>query len=183
MKIIFLKKKIKILRKKLDFLFPNNQNIKTIVNKNLFFKLKALTGGIMNEKKLRKASKTELLELLLEQQERIVELEKKLELAEKKLKSKKILLEESGSIAEASLKLNDIFTASQSAADTYLLNVKEKCKKMELETKKECERMLKETSDACNEKKEEKSTKKNRKTRKTKIVLKETNAIKKGEQI
>ena len=113
----------------------------------------------MNDKKLRKISKKELLEILLDQAKKIEELEKELEKTQKKLNSKRILVEESGTLAEASLKLNNIFEIAQQSADQYLFNVKEKCKKIESDTKKACqlekENMLKEVELLCEQKKKE----------------------------
>lgn len=111
----------------------------------------------MNDKKLRKISKKELLEILLEKAKRIEQLEMELAKTQKKLDSKRIIVEESGSLAEASLKLNNIFEVAQQSAEQYLFNVKEKCKKIENDTKKECqlqkEHMLKETEKLCEQKK------------------------------
>lgn len=110
----------------------------------------------MDDKKLRKINKKELLEILLSQAKRIEELEQQLEKTQKKLDSKKITIENSGSLAEASLKLNGIFEMAQATAEQYLLNIKEKCKKIENDTKKECqiktEQMIKETEKKCQQK-------------------------------
>lgn len=113
----------------------------------------------MDDKKLRKISRKELLEILLSQAKRIDELEQKLEKTEAKLNSKRITIDNSGSLAEASLKLNGIFENAEEAAKQYLFNIKEKCKKIETETKKACqlekENMLKETEELCEQKKKE----------------------------
>lgn len=110
----------------------------------------------MDYKKIRKINKKELLEILLSQAKRIEELEQQLEKTQKKLDSKKITIENSGSLAEASLKLNGIFEMAQATAEQYLLNIKEKCKKIENDTKKECqiktEQMIKETEKKCQQK-------------------------------
>lgn len=110
----------------------------------------------MDEKRLRKIGKKELLEILLSQAKRIEELEIELAKTQKKLDSKKIAIEESGSLAEASLKLNGIFEAAQKAADQYLLNVKDKCKKIENDAKKACQfeksEIIKETEKVRNPK-------------------------------
>lgn len=110
----------------------------------------------MNDKKIRRISKKELLEILLDQAKKIEKLEKELEKTQKKLNSKRILIEESGTLAEASLKLNNIFETAQQSADQYLFNIKEKCKKMENDTKKACqlekENMLKEVEVLCEQK-------------------------------
>lgn len=78
----------------------------------------------MTDKELKKLNRAELLELLLEQTKRIDELEKVLEIKNKELADRKILLGTVGSIAEASLRLNEVFETAQKAADQYLLNVK-----------------------------------------------------------
>ena len=118
-----------------------------------------IKGGFMEEKKIKKISKKELLEILLAQAKRIEELEKELNKTKTKLDSKKITIAESGSIAEASLKLNSIFEVAQEAADQYLTNVKDKCKKIENDTKKECqiekEKILKEAEELYKKRKEE----------------------------
>lgn len=109
----------------------------------------------MDNKELRKFGKKELLEILLSQAKRIEELEEDLSKTKKKLDSKKITIEDSGSLAEASLKLNNIFEVAESSAEQYLFNVKEKCKKLESDTKKEINKMLKDTEEICEKKKAE----------------------------
>ena len=83
----------------------------------------------MNNNKLRKISKKELLEILLSQAKRIEELEKELKETKEKLESKIITVNESGTLAEAVLKINGIFETAQKSADQYLFNIKEKYKK------------------------------------------------------
>ena len=79
----------------------------------------------ISEKDLKKLSRTDLLELLLEQSEQNDLLRKENAELNQKLADKKIILENCGSIAEASLKLSDIFAQAQQAADVYLDNVRE----------------------------------------------------------
>ena len=79
----------------------------------------------MTNKELKKLTRTELLELLLAQTERADNLEKEIEELRKKLSEREIAIQNSGSIAEAALKINDIFNAAQAAADQYLENIKE----------------------------------------------------------
>ena len=62
-----------------------------------------------NNNELKGLSRKELLEILLEQTKRIEELEVLLKESEKKIESKRISLEQTGSLAEAALKLSDIF--------------------------------------------------------------------------
>ncbi|MEX2803610.1 DNA repair protein [Streptococcus sp. H31] len=75
-------------------------------------------------KNLRKLKKTELLEIMLAQSEEIEALKNQLAAAEEKLADREIILKESGSLAEASLKLTNIFAEAQKAADLYLNNIK-----------------------------------------------------------
>ncbi|MCD7778662.1 MAG: DNA repair protein [Clostridiales bacterium] len=76
------------------------------------------------DKNLKKLKREELLELLLEQTKYSEELERQLAAAKKALEKRELTILESGSIAEASLRLNEIFEKAQAAADQYLLNVK-----------------------------------------------------------
>ncbi len=78
----------------------------------------------MKDKDLHKLNRAELLELLLSQSREIERLKSELETANKKLANRKIRISESGSIAEAALKLTDIFAEAQKAADLYLDNIK-----------------------------------------------------------
>lgn len=129
------------------------------------------TGGFMKnnkENKLNKIGKKELLETLIAQQKRIEELETELEKTNKKLESKKIAIEEAGSIAKAALELNKIFEVAQKSADDYLENVKDKCKKLEAKTKKECQKMTEDTEKLLNEVKIEKEKLEKKKESKTK---------------
>lgn len=78
----------------------------------------------MTDKTLRRLSRRELVELLLAQSKEVERLRAELEQREQQLKSRQILLREAGSIAEASLRLNEVFESAQKAANQYLLNVK-----------------------------------------------------------
>lgn len=100
----------------------------------------------MDDKKFRKISKKELLEILLAQAKRIEELETELVKTKEELNSKKITIAESGTLAEASLKLNEIFEVAQKSIDQYRFNVEEKCREMEIEAEEKCKK-LKEEAD------------------------------------
>mgnify|MGYP000706337408 FL=1 len=78
----------------------------------------------MNEKDFRKLKRVELYEIMLAQAEEIDDLRAKLAAAKKELKNRRIDIQRSGSIAEASLKLTKIFEEAQKAADLYLSNIK-----------------------------------------------------------
>lgn len=78
----------------------------------------------MTDKELRKLNRQELLEILVEQSKKIAQLEEELSKARTELESREISLQEAGSIAEASLRINKVFEAAQQAADQYLANVR-----------------------------------------------------------
>lgn len=78
----------------------------------------------MTDKELRKLKRVELLEMLIEQSKENEELKRQLQEANEKLQSRDIMIKNSGSIAEAALKLNSVFEAAQKAAEQYLDNVK-----------------------------------------------------------
>ena len=79
----------------------------------------------MTDKELQRLRRSELLEILLAQQKQIDSLKKELADANEQLAERKIVIEKSGSIAEAALSLSGIFEAAQKAADEYLTNVRQ----------------------------------------------------------
>ncbi len=110
----------------------------------------------MEQKDLKKIKRRELLELMLEQAKRIQELELEVKDLKSELDSKRIKIKESGSIAEAALKLNNIFEDAENAVNQYYENFKENCKKIEISIKKEAtlekNRIVKETLEKCKKK-------------------------------
>lgn len=109
----------------------------------------------MTDRELKKLSRADLLELLVEQLKENDQLRAQLEAAEKRLAQRKIELEKAGSIAEASLQLNGVFEAAQAACAQYVENIEQLsarqeqiCAQMERETREKCDRML---ADAKNE--------------------------------
>ena len=78
----------------------------------------------MTDKELRRLSRRELLEMLIEQMNENEELKQKLDRAESELKDRNIMIENAGSLAEATLKLIDVFEAADRAAQQYLENVR-----------------------------------------------------------
>ncbi|HEM3375018.1 TPA: DNA repair protein, partial [Streptococcus suis] len=75
---------------------------------------------------LRKLKRIELYEIMLAQSEEIDCLRNQLEKIKTELADRRIMISQSGSIAEASMKLTNIFEEAQKAADLYLYNVKNK---------------------------------------------------------
>ncbi len=76
------------------------------------------------------------MELLLEQQLLIEKQEKELKEIKVKLNNQKIEIEDSGTLAEASLRLSGIFEAAQEAADIYLKNIKRQSDAMRTDDEK-----------------------------------------------
>lgn len=109
----------------------------------------------MTNKELRKLSRAELLELLLAQSKEMERLQGLLAKASEELENKRLDVDEAGSIAEASLKLNGVFESAQKAVDLYVSNAKaradqqmESCEKMEQETRQKCDQMLEQARNA-----------------------------------
>lgn len=99
----------------------------------------------MTDKELKKFSRAELLEILLEQSKEMEKLKSELAEVREQLNSREIKLGKAGSIAEAALGLNNIFEAAQAAADQYLDNIRDTeslCEKMRRETEMKSAKML-----------------------------------------
>lgn len=110
----------------------------------------------MTEKELRKLSRADLLQMLIEQSEELRVLQKKLEQAEFLLNQREIALSKAGSIAEAALQLNGVFEAAQAACDQYMENIRRHseqqeiiCKRIEEEHRSKIHHQLLETQRKC----------------------------------
>ena len=77
----------------------------------------------MTDKELRHLNRGELLQMLIIQGEENRRLKEQLEEANRKLEQRQLVMENAGSIAEASLQLSGIFEAAQQAAQQYLDSV------------------------------------------------------------
>ena len=75
-------------------------------------------------KDLTRLSKKALLEIMLEQSKEIDRLRKKVSELEEALDQRIFDIENSGSLAEASLKVTDIFREAEKAASIYLDNIR-----------------------------------------------------------
>lgn len=78
----------------------------------------------MTEKELKRMSRAELLELLIEQMEENERIQRKLDKAMALLTDRQITLERAGSIAKAALELNKVFEAADAAARQYVESVR-----------------------------------------------------------
>ena len=79
----------------------------------------------MTDKELRRLSRAELIDLLFELQTQNEALAAQNQNLAAQLKNRQLEMSESGSIAEAALRVNGVFEAAQAAADQYLLCAKE----------------------------------------------------------
>ena len=110
----------------------------------------------MTDYELRKLKREDLLELLIAQSRENEALRAKLDQASKELSSRRIALEQAGSIAEAALQLNGVFEAAQNAAAQYLENIQRLsgeqesiCVRMDAEARAKADKLLTETETAC----------------------------------
>ena len=74
----------------------------------------------MKEKKLMHMKRAELVEIIYQLQQNEEELRAEVSELKAQIKDRRIRIEESGSVAEAALRLSGIFEAAQKAADIYL---------------------------------------------------------------
>ena len=79
------------------------------------------------DRELRKLKRRDLLQLLLESEKENRRLTSELIGLRSTLEKQDLVLEEVGSIAEASLQLSNVFDEAQKAADNYLENVRRVC--------------------------------------------------------
>lgn len=77
----------------------------------------------MTDRELRRLRRGELLELLVEQGRQVERLERELEEARAALERREIMIRESGTMAEAAMKLNLLFEAADAAVMQYLENI------------------------------------------------------------
>lgn len=106
----------------------------------------------MTEKELKRLSRRELLELLVSQYKKTEKLKAENEKLTAMLEERRIMLSESGSIAEAALKLNGVFEDAQKAAEQYLENLRimqEDAEKITAEARLEAQRLLDEAKKEC----------------------------------
>lgn len=99
-------------------------------------------GNKMTDKELRKLHREDLLQILISQQRQIDEMNAALEESEAALNDKKIALEESGSIAEAALRLSGVFTAAQEAADRYAEEMRQRADALVAEAQRNAEEIV-----------------------------------------
>ncbi|MBE6919516.1 MAG: hypothetical protein E7469_07520 [Ruminococcaceae bacterium] len=110
----------------------------------------------MTEKDLRKLSRADLLEMLIQQSEELRETREKLAAAEAAAEKKEMAINKAGSIAEASLQLTGIFEAAEASCQHYIENIRllsqrqsAVCAQQERESREKAATMLAETARSC----------------------------------
>ncbi len=78
----------------------------------------------MTEKDLKHLSRRELIDIIYQMKKHELELQARLDEAEKQLQDRTICISRAGSIAEAALQINGIFEAAEAAARDYLQSIK-----------------------------------------------------------
>lgn len=105
----------------------------------------------MTDKELKRLSRGELLEMLIQQSKELELLRKQLDAAQTALQNREITINKAGSIAEAALQLNGVFTAAQDACQQYMENIchlsrnqEQICAQRDAESRAEAERIVEE---------------------------------------
>jgi len=103
----------------------------------------------MTERELKKLSRIDLLELLVEQSNEVEKLRRQLEESERKLKDRTITIERAGSLAEAAMLINGVIEAAQAACSQYEENIRtlsdqetERCRLREQASKDQAEALM-----------------------------------------
>ena len=92
----------------------------------------------MTDKELRKLSRGDLMQIMLDQSREIERLQKRLSEAERALQDRTIKINQAGSIAEASLQLNGVFEAAQAACKRQ----EQVCAKRDRESREAAARLI-----------------------------------------
>lgn len=110
----------------------------------------------MTEKELKKLGRGDLIEMLLMQKKENEQLQLEFEKVKEQLVSRKLVLDNAGSIAEASLQLTGIFQAAQESCSLYMENIEqlsirqeEICAKMQQDCEALCQQKERETTEKC----------------------------------
>lgn len=90
----------------------------------------------MTDKQLSRLRRSELLEILLEQGREQERLQQELDTARQAVSQRELSIQESGSIADAAFRLNDVMGAAQRAADLYMENVRRNMDRQQQEADK-----------------------------------------------
>lgn len=88
----------------------------------------------MTAKELKRLRRSDLLEMLLDLSKENQALRQELAKARQQLQDRTIRIQESGSLAEAVLRLNGVFEAAQAACQQYEENLRLRCQELDNQT-------------------------------------------------
>lgn len=113
----------------------------------------------VTDKELRKLNRAELLELLILQTKQMDEMELQLTTLQEQLRERNLDIAQSGSLAEAALRLNDVFRDADKAAAQYVESARitsekqmARCADAVAETQRRIAEMLREAERECEKK-------------------------------
>ena len=101
----------------------------------------------MEDREIRKLTRSQLIEIIYQLQLNIEELENENKQLKDELEDKRIRITKAGNLADAVLEINNVMEATQKAADMYLNEIKE----MRRETEAKCVHVLKLTMKKADE--------------------------------
>lgn len=90
----------------------------------------------MTDKELRKLSRGELLEMILVLTRENDALRSRNEALEAQVQSRELQIAQSGSLAEAAVKLSGLFAAADEACRIYMENIQRRCRELEKQYEK-----------------------------------------------
>lgn len=103
----------------------------------------------MTDHELRKLSRSELLQMLIQQMKENEELNAQLSSVQAKLQERQIHIDKAGTLAEAALLLNGVFEAAEAASQQYMENIRQLserqqsiCEKLERENREKATRLV-----------------------------------------
>ena len=105
----------------------------------------------MTQKDLKRLTRSDLMEMLLEVSKENEQLRKELAGVRQELEQRELRIQEAGSLAEAALKLTEVFEQAQAACDLYTQEIHRRCSRMESATQSRCKRILSKVSDNPND--------------------------------
>ncbi len=136
----------------------------------------------MTDKELRRLSRKDLLQMLVDQGRELKDLQEKYAQVQCELNERKLKIEKAGSIAEASLQLNGVFQAAQAACEQYTESVKELsirqqvvCEEIEAQSRKKARALIRETRRKCSAMEKETQQKCAEMLRKAEMQIKDKN--------
>ena len=110
----------------------------------------------MTDKELKRLSRAELLEMLIDKSREIEALREQLDDALAQLNDRALRIENAGTMAEAALLVNGVLDAAQQAGAQYQENMRlrqsqmeEECARIEAESREEAGQMLAQTQQQC----------------------------------